>query len=178
MFIANPNILNPVLIDNKDERKREETRLHKKPWYKGGFPKEIKMGQVLMPPYYLHKLGEDSTLDPRQSGLVEEISHKQLATTSTQTHQQPDFSTLDSRRSELVEERVYQSPKTSRQATLDDQRTSNPKHQRPAVNKSHAHINALMLINQERRLILISDEETSQGIGPIDDNFYKRKSEF
>ena len=131
-----------------------------------------------MPPYYWHKVGEESTLDPHQSGLVEEIPHKQLATTSTQTHQQQDFSTLDSRRSELVEERVEQTPTTSRQAMIQDQRTNNSKHGKPTVNKSHADVNALMLINQDRRSVLISDEETNQRIDPIDDNFEKTKSVF
>ena len=120
MFIPNPNILNPVLIDNKDVRKREETRLHKKPRYKGGFPKEIKMGQVLMLPYYWHKRGENSTLDPRQSGLVEEISHKQTPIKSTQIHQQPSSSTLDSRRSELVEEGAITQDTTSRHIIIMD----------------------------------------------------------
>ena len=95
MFIPNAIIRNPILVDHKEERKREETRLHKKPRYKDGFPKEIKMGQILMPPYYWHKMGEGSILDPHQSGLVEEIPHKQRATTSTQTNQQPSSSTLD-----------------------------------------------------------------------------------
>ena len=35
-----------------------------------------------------------------------------------------------------------------------------------------------MLINQDRRSVLISDEETNQQIDYIDDNFYKRKSVF
>ena len=55
MFKPNPTFTNPILIDNKEERKREETRIHKKPRYKGGFPKEIEMGQILMPPYYWHQ---------------------------------------------------------------------------------------------------------------------------
>ena len=116
MFRPNPAIKNPILVDHKGERKREETRLHKKPRYKGGFPKEIKMGQVLMPPYYWQQGREDSTLDPHQSGLVEEIPHGRLTTTSTQTSQREEyFSTLDSRRSELVEERVDQKSTTSTQ---------------------------------------------------------------
>ena len=174
MFILNPNILNPVLIDNKEERKREETRLHKKPRYKGGFPKEIKMGQILMPPYYWHKMGEDSTFDPLQRGLVEEVTHKQQ-TTSTQTHQQQDSSTLGSRRSELVEKRVEQRLTVPLQTMRQDRWRKN---HRVSEDKSHADINALMIANQDQRSILISDEETSQGIGPIDDNFYKRKSVF
>ena len=99
IFKPNPNIRHPILVDNKGERKREETGLHKKPRYKGGFPKEIKMGQVLMPPYYWNKVGEDSTLDPHQSGLVEETPNTQRSTTSTQTYQRPSSSTLDSHRS-------------------------------------------------------------------------------
>ena len=105
IFKPNLAITNPILVDNKEERKREETRPHKKPRYKGGFPKEIKMCEILMPPNYWHKMGEDSTLDPRQSGLVEEITHKQKPTTSTQIHQQPNLSTLDPHQSGLVEER-------------------------------------------------------------------------
>ena len=35
-----------------------------------------------------------------------------------------------------------------------------------------------MINTQDRRLVLISDEETNQQTGPIDDNFYKRKSVF
>ena len=146
VFKPNPNIRDPILIDNKGERKREETRLHKKPRYKGGFPKEIKMGQVLMPPYYWHRVGEDSTLDPRQS--------------------------------ELVEKRADRRTTTPRQIIIEVQLMTDPKHHGLAQNKSHADINALMLINQDKRSILISDQETSQGIGPIDDNFYKRKKRF
>ena len=136
------------------------------------------MGQVLMPPYYWHKIGEDSTLDPRQSGVVEEISHKRLATTSTQTHQQQDSSTLDSRRSELIEERVSQPPKTSRQSIRGNQRLTDSEHRGLFQNKTHADINELMVSNQDQRSVLISDEETTQRIDPIDDNFYKRKSVF
>ena len=98
MFKPNPAITNPVLIDNKEERKREETRLHKKPSDRGVFPKEIK------PPYYWYKKAEDSTLDPHHSGLVEEKSFKQLASTATQTNDQQGNS------SELVEERVDEQP--------------------------------------------------------------------
>ena len=177
-FIPNPIILNPIRVDPKEERKREETRLHKKPRYKGGFPKEIKMGQILMPPYSWHKMSEGSTLDPHQSGLVEEVPHKQCTTTSTQTYQQPSSSTLDSRQSELVEERADRRETTPRQIIIEDQRMTDPKHRGLVENKIHSDINALMAISQDRRSVLISNEETKQRIGPIDDNFYKRKSVF
>ena len=199
MFIPNPAVTKPILVDHKEERRREETRLHKKPRYMGGFPKEIKMGQVLMPPYYWHKMGAVGTLNPRQSGLVEEITRKQLATTSTQTRQQPNSSTLDprrsglveeivnkeqesmstqshrqvksstfdSRRSELVAERVDQRPTTSRQGR-EDQRTPDPRHPGLIGNRSHADINALMINTQDRRSVLISDEETNLQTGPIE----------
>ena len=68
-----------------------------------------------MPSYYWHKKPEDSTLDPRKSGLVEEIVNKQQESMSTQSHRQVNSSTLDSRRSELVEERVDPRPTTARQ---------------------------------------------------------------
>ena len=35
-----------------------------------------------------------------------------------------------------------------------------------------------MIVNREKRSVLISDENTNQRIDPIDDNFYKRKSVF
>ena len=175
-FKPNPTITNPILIDNKEERKREETRPHKKPRYKGGFPKEIKMGQVLMPPYYWHKIGENSTLDSRQSGLVEEITHTQTPITSTQIHRQRNSSTLDSRRSELVEERATTQHTNSRHVIIMDQRTTDPRHQGLVGNKSHADINALMMINQDRRSILINDDEPNQKRIPIDDNLYKRRT--
>ena len=134
IFKPNLAITNPVLIDNKEERKREETRHNKKPKYKGGFPKEIfvitanKIGQILMPPYYWHKMGEDSTLDPHQSGLVEETPHKQRASISTQTNQQQNSSTLDSRQSELVEERIDPRTPTPKQIIIENQRITDPKH--------------------------------------------------
>ena len=34
------------------------------------------------------------------------------------------------------------------------------------------------MINRDQRSVLISDEEANLRIGPIDDNFYKRKSVF
>ena len=42
LFKPNPTIKKTVLVDHKEERNKEETRLHKKPRYKGGLPKEIK----------------------------------------------------------------------------------------------------------------------------------------
>ena len=143
MFKPNPAITNPILIDNKEERKREETRLHKKPRYRGGFPKEIKMGEVLMPPYY--KKAEDSALDPHQSGMVEENINKQLASSSTQTiRQQGDSSTLGLRRSELVEERVGKQPMNFRQTRIEDPRILDP-HHGLIGDRSLSDLNALLM---------------------------------
>ena len=110
--------------------------------------------------------------------MVEEITHKQTPITSTLIHQQPNSSTLDSRRSELVEEGAITQDTTSRHIIIMDQRTTDPRHRGLVGNKSHADINALMMINQDRRSILISDDEPNQQRIPIDDNFYKRKSVF
>ena len=93
-----------------------------------------------MPPYYWYKKAEDSTLDPHQSGLVEEKSNKNLASTSTQTiQQQGDLSALDSRRSELVEERVNRQPKTSRQTRVEEPRIPDP-HRGLVGDRSHSDI--------------------------------------
>ena len=160
MFIPNPAVTKPILVDHKEERRREETRLHKKPRHKGGFPEEIKMGQVFV---CLRTTGtkwerivlsisikadwlrkslisnsqqpNSSTLDPRRSGLVEEIVNKQQETMSTQSHRQVKSSTLDSRRSELAEERVDQRPTTSRQGR-EDQRTPDPRQSETRVTQT------------------------------------------
>ena len=40
-------------MDNKVDRKRDIARQHvKERDYEGGYPKEIKMGEILMPPYH------------------------------------------------------------------------------------------------------------------------------
>ena len=71
IFRINPAIKTPILVDKKEQRKREETRNHMKKRYRGGYPKEIMMGEALMPPYFWHNREENCTLDPHRSGLVE-----------------------------------------------------------------------------------------------------------
>ena len=84
MFRPNPTITKPKLVDNSEERKRKETRHHMKAKYKGGYPKEIKMGEILMPPYFWYTNDESITSDQHQSRLVGE-NENQKARTSTST---------------------------------------------------------------------------------------------
>ena len=53
MFKANKSIIRPKYVDNKVDRRREIARQHakEKDYEEEGYPKEIKMGEILMPPY-------------------------------------------------------------------------------------------------------------------------------
>ena len=66
---------------------------------------------------------------------------------------------------------------TSRQTRIEDPRNLDP-HRGLVGDRSHLDINMLIQgrTNQDRKSILISDDETTQQRRPIDVNFYKRKS--
>ena len=71
LFRPNPMIKNTKYVDNKEERKREETRQHMKVKYRGGYHKEIKMGEILMHPYYWCTNEDKSTPIRIEAGWLE-----------------------------------------------------------------------------------------------------------
>ena len=74
MFKVNKSITRPKYVDNKVNRKREIARQHaKEKDREGGYPKEIRMGEILMPPY-LWFANDEST--PGQKRLVGENNEK------------------------------------------------------------------------------------------------------
>ena len=77
MFKVNRSIIRPKYIDNKTDRKRNIARQHvREKGDEGDYPKEIKMGEILMPPYLWFN-DEEST--PGLNGLVGESNNPSIS---------------------------------------------------------------------------------------------------
>ena len=113
MFKVNKSIIRPKYVDNKSDRKKDIARQHAKGRNnEGDYPKEIKMGEILMPPYLWFNneestpgpkrlVDEDNTKGPstsrnknqgstpdlRQRGLVGEYNSTELLTSIQKYHQ-------------------------------------------------------------------------------------------
>ena len=98
MFKVNKSVIRPKYVDNKVDRKREIARQHaKERKCEEGYPKEIKMGEILMPPY-LWFTNDESTPGPKR--LVGEDNINKPST----SRQEEQASTPDLRQRGLVGE--------------------------------------------------------------------------
>ena len=79
MFKVNKSIARPKYVDNKIDRKQNIARQHARERDdEGDYPKEIKMGEILMPPYLWFN-EEGSTPGPKR--LVGEDNNNRASTT-------------------------------------------------------------------------------------------------
>ena len=111
-----------------------------------------------------------------QATLVSQTTQQlQYQVSQAQQHS----STLDPHRSGLVEEKVNKQATASQHQRQEDPRTLDPYRGLIGV-RSHPNINTLwqLNINQDRRSILISVDETTQRPEPTDDISYKKNSVF
>ena len=168
MFKVNATITRPKYVDNKLNRREVARRQTKERNSEEGYPKEIKMGELQLPPY-LWFAENSSTPDPK--GLAGETIIRPSTSNIIQLN-----STPDPRQRGLAGEGNTQ-PTTTR-SNLQNSTPDLPQ-RRLAGEDSHTNINALLQTNTsyDRRSVLI-DESTSNNQRQVINNNPDKSSVF
>ena len=87
MFKVNRSITRPKYVDNKSNRRDIARQSNRERTNEGGYPKKIKSGELLLPPYLWFK-EEDSTPDPK--GLAGEDNVQPSTSRDNQHNSTPD----------------------------------------------------------------------------------------
>ena len=159
MFKVNRTIIRPKYVDNKTDRKRGLARQHARERDdEGDFPKEIKMGEILMPPYlWFEPMVTDNESTPGPKRLVgEDNSNK--PSTSRNARQE---STPDLRQRGLVGEESKNKPSITIQQYNQDHihmSNSNTQSREPTGEYTHSDLNILLQSRQDQRSVLINEE--------------------
>ena len=175
MFRVNKSITRPKYVDNKTDRKRGIARAHAKERNDDGdFPKEIKMGEILMPPYLWFEEGE-STPGPKR--LVGENNNNRASTTRNMNQ----GSTPDLRQRGLVGEDINSEPLTSTQKYNQDHihlSTTNIQSRGLFGEYIHSDLNTLLQsrINKDQRSTLIEENTISNRRIIITDDVHEKKN--
>ena len=177
MFKVNKSIPRPKYVDNKTDRKRGIARQHAKERNdEGDFPKEIKMGEIFMPPY-LWFASDESTPGPKRL-VGEDNSNK--SSTSRNARQE---STPDLRQRGLVGEYNSTKPSTSAQQYSQDHIhsiTTNSQLRNPFGEYIHSDLNVLLQTksSQDLRSILIDESTVSNRRVVIEDEVNEKRNVF
>ena len=161
MFKVNKSITRPEYVDNKPNRRVVARKEKKEKVNEEGYPKEIRMGEIQLPPY-LWFTQNNSTPDPK--GLAGENNVLPSTSRSNQHNSTPDL-----RQRGLAGETHEQAARNVQYSTPD------PWQRGLAGEDSHTNINNLLQTNnsQDRRSILIDENSTDERRSIIDDHFYK-----
>ena len=145
MFPINRSIIRPKYIDNKENRKRNIARHHaREKADEGDYPKEIKMGEILMPPYLWFN---DDGSTPGLNRLVGESNDQSIPRIERQE------STPDLRKRGLVGE--YNAPTTSNQANKHDHTRSNTHNvQARGLSDEYTHSDVNILLKNQKHTMI------------------------
>ena len=180
MFKMNRSIIRPKYVDNKIDRKRDIARQHAKERDdEGDYPKEIKMGEILMPPYLWFNNEESN---PGLKGLVGENNNPSTLRNEKQA------SSPDLRQLGLVGENNNTRATTSNQQrqplqyNQDNIHSITPDLQPPGLVGKYIHSDLNVLLqskeNKDKRSVLIDEDTISNRRIIISDDFHAKKNVF